>query len=182
MTSLLEVVLDVHHALDGAALPHAIGGALALAYAIDEPRGTADVDVNVFVPTGDARRVLDALPPDAVWDETKLAMLERDGQVRVFLDGYPIDLFLSTDAFHDEAQTRVRVVPFADEEIPILHGEDLAVFKIFFDRRKDWADLEAMLRAEKIDAVRVLERVSELLGDDDARVGQLRALMREVQS
>jgi hypothetical protein len=182
VTSLTDVVLDVHAALDRARLPHAIGGAIALAYAIDEPRGTADLDVNVFVTVADAARVLESLPRRTVWDGDKLARLRRDGQVRVFLDGYPVDLFLSTDGFHDEAEARTRVVPFAGGEIPILHGEDLAVFKVFFNRRKDWADLEAMVRAGKIDPANVLARVIELLGSDDERVLELRSLLREAQS
>jgi pimeloyl-ACP methyl ester carboxylesterase len=180
--SLVEVVLAVHDALDAAVLPHSIGGALALAYATDEPRGTADLDVNVFVPVDQARRVLESMPEATVWDQDKLARLERDGQVRVFLHGYPVDVFLSTDAFHDEAQRRVRVVPFGGREIPILDGADLAVFKAFFNRRKDWADLEAMARSEKTDMASVLERVTALLGADDPRVEALAALLREVQS
>jgi hypothetical protein len=182
VTSLVEVVLEVHDALDRAALPHSIGGALALAYAIDEPRGTADLDVNVFVPVSEARRVLESMPEETVWDDDKLALLERDGQVRVFLHGYPVDIFLSTDAFHDEAQRRVRVVPFGGREIPILHGEDLADFNAFFNRREDRADLEAMARAEKVDMARVLDRVTALLGSADPRVDALVALLREVQS
>ena len=36
-------------ALEQSGIPWAFGGALALAYATSEPRGTRDVDVNVFV-------------------------------------------------------------------------------------------------------------------------------------
>lgn len=182
MTSLIDVVLQVHDALDEAGLAHALGGALALAYAVDEPRATADVDVNVFVPTTDARRVLAAMPPATVWDDNKLALLSRDGQVRVFLEGYPVDLFLSTDLFHDRAEGRVRTVPFAGRPVPILHPEDLAVFKVFFNRRKDWADLEAMLRSKKVDAEAILAMIDGLLGPNDRRTLELRALMTETQS
>ena len=171
----------LHEALDAVGLPHACGGALALAYAVDVPRGTADIDVNVFVPPGDAERVLDALPEGTVWDGQKLALLRRDGQVRVFLDGYPIDVFLSTDEFHDEAEARVRDVPFGGRSVQVLHGEDLAVFKIFFNRRKDWADLETMLRSKKVDGAAVLARIDQLLGPDD-RVVELRNLLAELQS
>ena len=46
-----QTVLAVHDHLIGAGVEHAFGGALALAY-YAEPRATADVDVNVFAPTG----------------------------------------------------------------------------------------------------------------------------------
>ena len=48
MTTLVEKVLAVHDAFETAEIRHAFGGALALAYATEEPRGTRDIDVNVF--------------------------------------------------------------------------------------------------------------------------------------
>jgi hypothetical protein len=46
---LAQRLLAVHAALDDAGLPHAFGGAIALAYCTLEPRGTRDIDVNVFI-------------------------------------------------------------------------------------------------------------------------------------
>ncbi|MDQ1395101.1 MAG: hypothetical protein QOG64_360, partial [Acidimicrobiaceae bacterium] len=45
MPSLAERLLVVHAGLDGARIPHAFGGAIALAYCTEEPRGTRDIDV-----------------------------------------------------------------------------------------------------------------------------------------
>ena len=56
--ALREKVLAVDGGL--AAVPHAFGGALALAYWA-EPRATVDIDVNVFVPTERVGAVLDPL-------------------------------------------------------------------------------------------------------------------------
>ncbi len=47
--TLPEKVLRLHKALKRRKLPHAFGGALALAYCTEEPRATRDIDVNVFV-------------------------------------------------------------------------------------------------------------------------------------
>jgi len=47
--SLVDLALSVDEELERGELVHAFGGALALAY-LTEPRGTADVDVNVFIP------------------------------------------------------------------------------------------------------------------------------------
>jgi hypothetical protein len=49
MSVLAERLLEVHAALSEAKLAHAFGGAIALAYCTEEPRGTRDLDVNVFV-------------------------------------------------------------------------------------------------------------------------------------
>ena len=46
---LPEKLIALHHALDDAGIPHAVGGAIALGY-YAEPRATIDVDINVFVP------------------------------------------------------------------------------------------------------------------------------------
>jgi hypothetical protein len=57
-----EKVLAIHRALARARIPHAFGGALALAY-YATPRGTIDIGVNVFVRAVGAPRVLRALAP-----------------------------------------------------------------------------------------------------------------------
>ena len=62
MSLLGERLLAVHDSLTDAALPHAFGGAIALAYCTEEPRGTRDLDVNVFVDPLRAEEALSALP------------------------------------------------------------------------------------------------------------------------
>lgn len=177
MRSVVEVLLDVDDALRRAGLPYAFGGAIALAYATAEPRGTIDLDINVFVEVDLARQVLECLPPGAEWSDDDLGVLERDGQVRVHVDDVAVDLFLNTDAFHVEAATKVRTVPFRDRTITVLDPDDLAVFKAFFDRTKDWADLEAMVAAGSIHTELVLRTVEQLLGPEDDRASRLRTLL-----
>jgi hypothetical protein len=50
------------------------------------------------------------------------------------------------------------------------------VFKAFFNRTRDWADLEEMLAAETIDPDAVAAVLIRFLGADDERVGRLLAL------
>ena len=180
MTSLAEKVVALHAALDGAALPHAFGGALALAWCTRQPRGTSDIDVNVFVPTSSAARVLAALPSTITHGRRDVRELERDGQSRLLWDTTPVDLFLSTTEFHQAAMRRASLEPFAGEMLPFLACRDLAVFKAFFDRRRDWADIEDMLRARSIDAGDVAAALAEHLGRDDERIATLRTIEREV--
>src|SRR3954447_6005842 len=91
--SLPEKVIGIHEALGKAKIPHAIGGALALAY-YAEPRATSDIDLNVFVPPPHWRDVIDVLTSLGV--STKGLdgeALERDGQCRLWWGDNPVDLF-----------------------------------------------------------------------------------------
>ena len=60
--------------------------------------------------------------------------------------------------------------------VPFLACRDLAVFKAFFDRTRDWADLEDMNAAGTLDHEAVLGVLVRYLGGDDLRVARLRAL------
>ena len=51
--TLGERLVTLHQALDAAGVPHAFGGAIALAYCTEDPRGTNDIDCNVCVPASD---------------------------------------------------------------------------------------------------------------------------------
>jgi hypothetical protein len=53
----------------------------------------------------------------------------------------------------------------------------VAVFKAFFDRTKDWADLEEMIAAGTLDRDLVLGALVHYLGRDDKRVARLRSLL-----
>ncbi len=174
--SLAERVVALHAALD--AVPHAFGGALALAY-YAEPRATIDIDLNVFLPTerfDDVAAPLRALGV-AIDDEAE-ALVARDGQARVWWDATPIDLFFAYDAFHDAAARARRVVPFADGEIPILSPEHLVVCKAVFSRSKDWVDIEAMLELGRgLDTAEALRWVARIAGDEDPRYERIAALL-----
>ncbi len=60
MTLLPDKLIHVHATLAEHAIPHAFGGAIALAF-YGEPRGTRDLDINIALPPAEHRRVLDAL-------------------------------------------------------------------------------------------------------------------------
>ncbi|MEO7428380.1 MAG: nucleotidyl transferase AbiEii/AbiGii toxin family protein [Acidimicrobiales bacterium] len=176
-TTLAQRVELIHLAL--ADVPHAFGGALALAY-YAEPRATIDIDLNVFIPSSRFDEVavpLRALGADV--DEPSVKPLAlRDGQVRVMWDSTPIDLFFAYDAFHDAAGAARRVVPFADGQIPILAPEHLVVCKVAFNRPKDWVDIDAMLElGDDLDAAEVLRWVGRIAGDDDGRFARIVALL-----
>jgi hypothetical protein len=173
--SLAEKVL----AIDGvfSELPHAFGGALALAY-YAEPRATIDIDLNVFVGVDRLDDVAAVLARVDVAIDEAVELIRRDGQGRVHWDETPIDLFFAYDAFHNAAAAQRRSVPFADATIPILAPEHLVVCKVLFDRSKDWVDIEAMLElGTALDAAEVLRWVGRMAGDDDPRYDRIAAML-----
>jgi hypothetical protein len=181
MSELGELLLAVHEALDGAGIPHAVGGAIALAYCTLDPRGTRDLDFNVFVGPERAREVFAALPEGVEVSGERLERLERDGQVRLKSGITPVDLFLSVLPFHDHVADHVRQVPFEGRTIPVLDCTALTVFKAMFDRTQDWADIEAMVEAQSFDADEASYWIREMLGDD-RRVKQLTAAQQRRRS
>ena len=175
--SLVEKVVAIHEALDTAKVPHALGGALALAY-YAEPRATIDVDLNVFVTTERWPTVRDALSPLGVDVGVDAAALERDGQARLWWDRNPVDLFFSYDPFHEEMKKATRRVPFAETTVPILAPEHLAVCKVMFNRPKDWLDIEQILvAANPLDLPEIEAWLEAMVGDGDERLARLREIV-----
>jgi hypothetical protein len=176
MTStLVEKIGALADAFGAASIPHAFGGALALAYATEEPRGTRDIDVNVFVGAEEVDAVFAALPGEVQRTDADVATVRRDEQVRLLWDDTPLDLFFSAGPAQRVAASRTRDVEFSGRRISVLAPEDLVVFKMLFDRSKDWVDIEAMLESGTVDVAAAIESVTPLLGDDD-RIERLRHL------
>jgi len=168
--TLTERIVAIHATFERAGIPHAFGGALALAFCTAEPRGTQDVDVNVFLSPDEVDRVVASLPEGVVVDDGARALLGRDAQARLWWDETPVDVFLSNHPFHDHAEADRRYVAFAGiERFPVLACQDLAVFKAFFARPKDVVDVATMVSLGSVDLVALERSVAALIGDDDAR-------------
>lgn len=169
-------MVAIHEALAVARVPHAFGGALALAWCTQQARGTIDLDLNVFLPPASLEHLLAALPTQVTATEEARQQVLREGQARLRWGTTPVDVFLNTTGFHEEVATRVRWEPFAGTSLPFLACSDLAVFKAFFDRTKDWADLEAMAEAGTLDVEGVAAVLATHLSADDARIARLRSI------
>jgi hypothetical protein len=174
--TLAERIVALDRALHD--IPHAFGGAIALAY-YAEPRATYDIDLNVFVRATEVDRVSRPLRDLSIAiDPRASALIERDGQARIFWDSTPIDLFFAYDRFHEAAARACRLVPFADTTIPVLSAEHLLVCKVIFDRPKDWVDIDAMIALDPpIDVAEVLRWVGRIAGDDDRRYTRIVSLL-----
>jgi hypothetical protein len=179
MSHLVQKLFAIHDSLTNAGLRHGFGGAIALAYCIEEPRGTRDLDLNIFVPPSRAELALQALPAaiESLPEDVRFA--ERDGQTRVWWDGTPIDVFFSTLPLHELMPGRLMWVPLAGRTVPVIDCASLVVFKALVDRKKDWADIEAVAECSSAAIEAAADAFAELVPDNDPRCGQLKALVGE---
>jgi hypothetical protein len=123
--SLSAKVAAVHRSLEEAGVPHAFGGAFALAY-YGVPRPTTDIDVNVFVRAQQSELKLD-------WE------------------GTPVHFFFSCDALHEEMERAVRWVPLGDRTIPLIAPAHLVIRKMLLGRPKDQHDIEQLTASVDLD-------------------------------
>jgi hypothetical protein len=179
--TLPEKLVELNRALGAQRLPHAFGGAIALAYWTRDPRGTSDIDVNVFVPASDAEKVVAALPDGVDAPAGTAERIAADGQVRLWWDGTPIDLFFDYEPIHQQAARNRETVDFEGTKIPVLGPIELAVFKVMFNRTRDWADVEAMLAAGSLDVPAVRRELRSLVGPDDERFDRLADAVRRAR-
>lgn len=180
---LADRVAPIARALAGANVPHAFGGALALnCYA--EPRTTTDIDINIFLPETEARRILRVLhgagvPVD---EDMQSRLIERDGQTRLWWGETAVDLFFANMPFLEKAGERAVIAHVEDVPIPILSAEDIAICKAMFNRDKDWIDLRMLVleQQERLDAEYILGWLDEMVGSEDVRSASFRTLLAAV--
>lgn len=173
MTALSERVVRLHRALEAGGIPHAFGGAIALAFCVSNPRATADIDVNVFVSPDAVHDVFAVLPHGVVRGANDVAVARERGQLRLAWDDTPVDLFFAYHPFHHAAKSRSRTVDFLDERLPILDCGDLVVFKALFNRPRDWVDIDAVIESGGIELDDALGRLEDLVGRDSAQYRRL---------
>ena len=175
MSALVEKLHAVDDALTAAKLPHAFGGAIALAYCTSEPRGTRDIDVNIFVDQARAREALASLPAEVAITEQTIEQALSDGQTRVWWGDTPVDVFLNNLPLHHRVAKNIRWRPLGGRDVPVLDCASLALFKAFFNRTKDWADIEAIAAATPADVAEAAGWLAEL-DPADASIPRLRTL------
>jgi len=176
-----EKLVAIEAVLASAEIPHAFGGANALAY-YGTPRATADIDLNVFVPASRASDVLAVLCQlGATTSSPKMTieLIERDGQARIFWQKTPIDLFFSYDPLHQSSMERRRLVDFGGDKIHVLSAEDLMVYKAVFNREKVWRDIAEMIYAAEgsLDFEYVRSWLTRIVSGDDPQLARFERLV-----
>ena len=180
--NVIDLAVAAHEVLVDAGLPHAFGGALALnLYA--EPRMTSDVDLSVFVPWEERATVIPifevigfapdpADPPPLPAAGTRL----RSAEHREILD-----VFFALDPVYDRVRDRAVLVPYGrnGEELPFFTAEDIVLFKLSFNRTKDWVDIENVIRdGPELDTEYIQDVLVAMRGPTmHPRVARLRAMI-----
>jgi len=183
---VLERTVQLHEVLDAAGVPHAVGGALALAYHVHEPRATRDIGLNVQVDAAHPEGLFRLLPPDVPWSGADVRRVAEAGQVRLLWphpDGdpaIPLDLFFPQHALHEGIVDRAVDVAMLETTLKVVSATDLTVLKALFARRKDWAYIEQLLRYGAVDLPEVRRWLAEIVGPDDERLATLGEVARDV--
>lgn len=176
----LSIALALAEALESAGIDYAIGGALAYGVWAD-PRGTLDVDLNVFVSHEQFPRALEVLERAGV-SVNRSEALRADERGDVIVGWYGpvrIDLFTPSVPFAWEAARTARSVAGPVGSARFLSPEAIAVFKMLFFRPKDRLDVERLIKVQgdALDVGYVRRWLVEMMGEDDERVAALDAML-----
>lgn len=168
-----EVARRLADALEAAAIPYAIGGAIA--YGLHAPpRATNDVDLNVFAAPEDLDRVFDALEAAGATidrEQARASACDR-GDFVARVSRMRVDVFVPSIPLSNSAAARIRPGVLLGRPIAILSAEDLALFKLLFFRSKDVNDVERLVgfQGERLDRSYIRDWLVRLVGEDDERV------------
>lgn len=168
-----ELAVELGSALESVGIPYAVGGAVAYGF-WGAPRGTQDLDLNLFLPAERIGPALDALMAAGV--EVNVAQAHQSarerGDVRARYGDMPVDIFVVSIPLHESAARRTVQVALLGKTIRILSAEDLTLFKLLFFRGKDLVDIERILavQGEKLDRDYIRRWLIDCVGADDTRV------------
>jgi len=179
----VSVARRLADALERRGVPYAIGGAIAYGY-FGAARGTQDVDINLFVSPDEAGPALEALVAAGVRLDPAAAI--QRGHERGDAIGYyglmRVDLFFNAIELHEKASTRTRTVSLMGRPAKILSPEDMVILKLFFNRGKDWVDIERLVarQGENLDREEVRKWLVDGVGEQDARVREWDELCKQL--
>ena len=149
MASVERLTVAVHQLLDQQQVPHGFGGALALNLYTD-PRHTEDIDVSAFVPWDERHQIIPIFeelgfhPDSSIDDAIPVAGIRLSHPET----NIKIDVFFALDEMYDRVQERLVLHPFGPDhdDLPFFSAEDITLFKVSFNRDKDWVDIRHIVR------------------------------------
>lgn len=173
---LYNKLIALARLLESSTVPYAFGGAIALA-AYTEPRGTRDLDIGIFLPSTQARRIVSMLGGlgTEVDTDVDIGAIEAGDWGRILWGSTPIDVFFAYSPMHYESAARTRTLPVLGNEVTVLGPEDVLAHKIVFNREHDWVDISNVLRDQTDLDLDVVRRwIVSLYDADNARRRLLR--------
>lgn len=105
--------------------------------------------------------------------------------IRLYKEGEsaPLDVFFSLDDTYDEIAARVRPKPFGPgrHQLPFLSAEDIVLFKLSFNRDKDWVDIRRVVADGPDLDLTYVERILVAIRGPQMhpRVARLRAMVAD---
>jgi hypothetical protein len=172
MTDLVALTCRIARGLEGEGVDYAIGGAIALGFHAP-PRGTHDIDLNLFVEADEARPALTVLADLGVELDldSALSQCRERGDARGRLEGVRVDIFVNSVPLHPLAHARRKRVRLAGTPLWVLSAEDLVVLKLLFYRGKDIEDCRRVLalQGSAFDLAYAREQLVDHVGEDDPR-------------
>ena len=174
------VARQLADALERAGMTYAVGGAIAYGY-WGVPRATIDVDLTVFVEMEQLDGLFSLLESTGciIQRQAAVASAEQRGQFSCTFEDIRVDVFLPAIPFYGQVRKRLVTVPLMGRPATVLSAEDLVVFKLLFFRGKDIEDVKRIIATQQsnFDDGYVRHWLTDMLGDDDERVGRLAELM-----
>lgn len=176
MQQLLDSLRDLVAALDRTGRDYAIGGAIALG-AWAAPRATKDIDVTLWCTEDEVREALvELVEAGAAGDVDALVRQSAERGLAVMSwRGIRLDVFTPSIDFYEEALRRrvLRDLPFIGK-VWILSAEVLAVFKLLFNRPKDWVDIASLVgvQGSALDKSWVRAQLVSMVGEEDERIAR----------
>jgi hypothetical protein len=168
-----EIALHLARELDERKVEYALGGALALGF-WGKPRGTIDVDLNLFLPQNK--------PSDVIWCLQEIGCsvtaskaihsIREHGFCYATFASCRIDVFVSSSPIYEKARARRRRMHLGNQQVSVLDAETLTVFKMMFFREQDIVDIRQILQAQRsrLDRAWVREQLVEIFGPRDSRI------------
>jgi hypothetical protein len=168
-----EIALQLACKLEERKVDYALGGALALGF-WGQPRGTIDVDLNLFLPQDKPSEVIWCLQEIGceVIASKAVHSIREHGFCYATYASCRIDVFVSSSPIYEKARARRRRVHLGDQEVSVLDAETLTVFKMMFFRAQDILDIRKILKAQRshLDHAWIREQLVEMFGPRDSRV------------
>lgn len=165
MTALESALLHIAAVLKSANIPYTVIGGMANAV-WGEPRATLDIDISLWVSDGDIPAFLQKIAKDfQLLPENPQDFI---GSTRVLPiqnhEGTRIDLIFGMLPFENHAIQRSKEIPIQNQGVRFCTPEDLILFKIVSERKKDLEDVRNIISRQKsrLDLAYLEPRIKEL--------------------